>query len=187
MDIVNEKEAVRSMMRIKLKSHPAEERERKSREIIDKLMRDEAFHRSKSILFYFAMGEEVQTEELIRGALRSGKQVSLPYIDENTREMLISRIQDIDIDLIAGTYGIMVPKKEIRKSISSHELELVIVPGLAFDHANYRLGRGRGYYDRFLAKLPRHVRTFGLAFDFQIVKALPVTELDIPLSRVFHN
>ena len=64
---------------------------------------------------------------------------------------------------------------------------MVLVPGLAFDQARYRLGRGKGFYDRFLSKLPREVVTMGLAFDFQVVEALPVTELDIPVSRVIHN
>ena len=67
-------------------------------------------------------------------------------------------------------------------------IELVVVPGVAFDRRNFRLGRGGGYYDRFLAKIPSHTPTIGLAFDFQMIDALPEKEThDRPVSLVLTN
>ena len=65
---------------------------------------------------------------------------------------------------------------------------MVVVPGVAFDKKNNRLGRGKGYYDRFLKMLPFSTPTIGLAFDFQIVENLPVKEPhDVPVSQVIYN
>ena len=67
------------------------------------------------------------------------------------------------------------------------EIDLSIIPGVAFDKKNHRLGRGAGYYDRFLSSLPRKIPSIGLAFDFQIVASFPLQEHDVPVSRVITN
>jgi 5-formyltetrahydrofolate cyclo-ligase len=66
-------------------------------------------------------------------------------------------------------------------------LDAVLVPGVAFDKQNFRLGRGGGYYDRFLNNLPKKIHTIGLAFDFQVVDRLPHDHHDIPVHRLIIN
>ena len=138
-------------------------------------------------MFYSAAASEVQTKNLILDALKAGKKIALPCTLPKTCEIKPFFVNNLESDLTLGNYDILEPKRKGLEPVDLKLIDLVIVPGLVFDHANYRLGRGRGYYDRFLAKLSRRVRTFGLAFDFQVVEKIPTTELDIPVHRVFHN
>ena len=174
-------------MRAQLLSQAEKERLSKSALVATKLRKIDSFKKAKTVMFYYALKEEIDTLELILEALQKNKKVLLPYADKTSGSINPAEIKNLDRDLISGAYGIMEPKAEIRSPFSLNEIDVVLVPGLAFDHAKYRLGRGKGYYDRFLAKLPRKVVTIGLAFNFQIVKALPVTELDVPVSQVVHS
>ena len=187
MSIDAEKEEIRFVMRNQLKSQTAASRGKKSGQIALKLRKDAAFQNAKTIMFYLATDEEVETKDLILQALKEGKKAAVPAVVRTDGHLTPSLIQDLENDLNKGNYGIMEPKKGKIRPVELSEIDLVLVPGLAFDHAKHRLGRGKGYYDRFLAKLPRPIKTYGLAFDFQIVETLPVTELDIPMHRVIHN
>jgi 5-formyltetrahydrofolate cyclo-ligase len=84
--------------------------------------------------------------------------------------------------LLPGPYGIREPA--VKKPVSLKSLDLVIVPGLAFDAHGRRLGRGKGYYDCFLQKIPKRVMAIGLAFDFQILPFVPTTDLDRNVHKV---
>ena len=102
----------------------------------------------------------------------------------NQRELAVSLISGNEKELEIGPFGIKQPKKDQIKPINLEDIDLVVVPGLAFDRKNNRLGRGGGYYDRFLKKLPSSASTVGLAFDFQIVENLPVTSLDVKVQAL---
>jgi 5-formyltetrahydrofolate cyclo-ligase len=94
-------------------------------------------------------------------------------------------VTSLKTDLETGPYGVKQPADDPAKTLAHDCLDIVIVPGVAFDRKNHRLGRGGGYYDRFLGSLPAHVRTVGLAFDFQVVDSLPFqAEHDVPVSCV---
>ena len=80
-------------------------------------------------------------------------------------------------------FGIFQPRAGHVREVPLEDIDLVIVPGVAFDKYNMRLGRGHGYYDRFLSSLPDRTKTIGLAFDFQVVENLPKDSHDIPVSR----
>ncbi len=187
MTIEQEKEKIRALMRSKLKLETPKERLNKSFVIATKLQKISDFKKAKTIMFYYSTDEEVNTLPLMNRVLLEGKKVVLPYVDKTEHKIIPSVVRDLDQDLIKGSYGIMEPKPERHQRIPLSEIDLVLVPALAFDHSKYRLGRGKGFYDRFLSKLPRDTMTFGLAFDFQIVETLPVTELDIPVIKVIHN
>ncbi len=174
-------------MREWLKAHPKDERDKKSRMISAKLRKDDTFRNAKIIMVYLATDEEVETRDLVSHLFAKGKRVAVPCVDKNVGEIKASFIHDLENDLTEGSYGILEPKKDKMVPVKTTDIDLVLVPGLAFDQAKYRLGRGKGYYDRFLAKLPHRIKTFGLAFDFQMVRELPVTELDIPMTRVVHS
>ena len=99
-----------------------------------------------------------------------------------------SFVRSLRSGLRRGAYGILEPKKESCKPLDLSALDLVLVPGIAFDKKNHRLGRGLGYYDRFLQNLPSHIPTIGLAFDFQVVPRLPHLQVhDAQLSHVIVN
>jgi len=110
----------------------------------------------------------------------------LPRIVGKNYSMIPTLVEYLEEDLEMGPYGIKQPKENL-KSIDIQDLDAIIVPGISFDKNNYRLGRGKGYYDRFLAKLPSIIPTIGVAFDFQIVDSIPRTKHDVPVSRIIIN
>lgn len=187
MSIDVEKEKIRKAMRFELKKHPETDRVNKSRVITEKISNLEPFQKAKTIMFYDATDEEVSTRELMERAKRKGKRILLPYVDQAAGKIRPSIINDLDKDLTHGNYDIMEPRPEKRRAIPLNEIDVVLVPGLAFDRKGNRLGRGKGYYDQFLSLLPKQVKRFGLAFDFQVLSRIPVNDLDVPLDLVVTN
>ena len=158
----------------------------KSLVILNKLFKRPEFQKALTVLFYAAFDGEVDTFEMMQRAQQLGKKIGLPCIVRKEKRMIPTVVESIEKDLVAGPYGVKQPRETSReKTLSPDELDLVIVPGLAFDRHNHRLGRGQGYYDRFLKGLSARIPTIGLAFDFQIVDHLPPKEEhDVPVSCV---
>ena len=187
MDIDLEKEKIRKIVRAELKKRPETERLNKSRAIAAKILNTDAFREAKTVMFYYAADEEVTTQKLIEEAFKTGKQVALPYIDQAAGEIQASIVENLSDDLARGSYDIMEPKPQKRKKIELDEIDLVLVPGLAFDRKGHRLGRGKGYYDRFLKTLPSGVKRYGLAFDFQMMEHIPANDSDARVDFVITN
>jgi len=121
-------------------------------------------------------------------AVKNGKKVVVPYIENEAKEIVPSALKGTIEDLELGPYGILQPRKETHpEEFPLEKIDLVIVPGVAFDEQNNRLGRGKGYYDRFLKRLPQGTTTIGLCFDFQIINYLPQESHDFPVSEVITN
>lgn len=160
----------------------------KSALIAQKLFESAVFKKSKTILFYASFDGEVDTFEMIKKAFNFKKRVGLPIVDRNKKRLIPALVSPMLGDLEEGPYGIQQPQESSSSTLSLKELDLVIVPGVAFDKANNRLGRGQGFYDRFLAKIPKDTPTVGLAFDFQIVENIPSLEAhDMRVSAVISN
>ena len=153
---------------------------RKSVSISRKLFRTRAFMRARIIMFYKAFSGEVDTEGMIKAAQKLGKIVVVPVCGENRK--LIPCILKDGARLLRGPYGIWEPA--IKRSVSLRSIDLVIVPGVAFTKDGKRLGRGKGYYDRFLSRLSEHAATIGLGFDFQVLADLPANAMDVNVQRV---
>lgn len=171
-----------------LRKQKEEERLIKSLVIGDKLFKMGEFQRAKTILFYASFDGEVETFEMMREAQKLGKKIGLPGIRKSEKKIVPMVVASLEVDLETGPYGIKQPKIDRANTLEKDRLDMVVVPGVAFDKQNNRLGRGGGYYDRFLGSLPSRVSTVGLAFDFQIVDALPPKEEhDIPMSCVLTN
>ena len=182
-----EKEKIRELMRAKLRSQPEEERVHKNQVITNQILKMKVFQQAKTILFYYALPEEVSTKQLIEEAIQMGKSAALPYVDLKAGDLWPSIIENLKADLASGNYGMMEPKPEQRRAIALEKIDLVLVPGLAFDLKGHRLGRGKGYYDRFLKTLPERVMCYGLAFDFQLLESIPVDSWDESLDQVITN
>lgn len=160
----------------------------KSLAIQAKLFRMPAFQKAETILFYASFGGEVETFTMMSETQKLGKIIGLPKIAKNGKTITPFSVTSLKDGLEAGPYGIKQPKTDRGQTIDIHRLDMVIVPGVAFDKKNNRLGRGGGYYDRFLKTLPADVPTVGLAFDFQIVDDLPfLEEHDVSVTHVLSN
>ncbi len=185
----NAKKKVRERILTLLRSQNEEERFVKSSLILDKLFRNPEFRRARTILFYASFDGEVDTFEMMKHAQKLGKRIGLPYVVRDTREIIPVLVESIENDLALGPYGVRQPRRlDPAKRLAIKEIDLVIVPGVAFDRHNNRLGRGEGYYDHFLKGLPSDTSAIGLAFDFQIVNTLsPQEEHDMPVSCVLVN
>ncbi|HLF18920.1 MAG TPA: 5-formyltetrahydrofolate cyclo-ligase [Candidatus Omnitrophota bacterium] len=181
------KQDLRERILTLLRNQKEEERIKKSLSIKDKLFKTKLIQEAKTILFYASFDGEVDTFEMIRQASQLGKRIGLPII-QSKQKQIIPALWDVHESLVEGPYGIRQPQNHPTKRFSMEELDAVIVPGVAFDRNNHRLGRGGGYYDRFLAVLPKEIPTIGLAFDFQCIDSIPgLGDHDVRLSRVVTN
>jgi 5-formyltetrahydrofolate cyclo-ligase len=170
-----------------LNKQEEEDKRKKSLIILDKIFNFPEFRRSNTVLFYASFDGEVETFEMMKQAQQLGKKIALPIAIRKERKIVPMLVDNLEEDLECGEYGIMQPKETAGKTADLNELDMVVVPGLAFDKNNTRLGRGAGYYDRFLEKIPSNVFSVGLAFDFQIVDFLPKEANDIAVSSVISN
>ncbi|MFC1804341.1 5-formyltetrahydrofolate cyclo-ligase [Candidatus Omnitrophota bacterium] len=174
------KQQIRSKILLRLKTQKEDEQDRKSRDIKRKLSENASFRKAKSVMFYVSFDGEVNTEDMIKVAQKQGKTVTVPVCGQD--RTLKPYILGARTRLKSGPYGTKEPVKS--KAVSPQDLDLVVVPGVAFDKKGRRLGRGKGYYDRFLSKLPRLKPTIGLAFDFQILPILPAADHDVSVTKV---
>ena len=173
---------LRKELREKLKALRPAERDRRSGEIQKKLLNHPRFSSARSLLVYKALYSEVETGTFLEEAWKRGKKVCLPRVDPARKKMWAIETKDL-LALEPGTYGILEPPFNSGRVGKPEELELVIVPGLGFDKDGGRLGRGAGYFDRFLAEAKRAYK-IGLAFECQMVERVPCETNDILLDEV---
>ena len=151
---------------------------------------DEFIH-AQRVLCYSSLKEEVQTSGIIGDCLDAGKEVFLPYQLPKDHRLAIGRYLDGDV-LIPGPYGVLEPAMERRNpSLAVGNLDLILVPGVAFDPRGNRIGYGKGYYDRLLAGAGENQNpsqpgkapvTVGLALEIQIVAGLDLLPFDVPVE-----
>ncbi len=139
--------------------------------------------RANLILFYLSLPYEVQTEHLIRDVLRMGKRVAVPLVKKEKREIVPCELNNYDEELEDGPWGILQPKAGC-KHVDIKEIDLVVVPGVAFDEKGHRLGFGAGFYDRFLKLFSSTTKTVSLSFEIQMVKEVPCLPHDVPVDYI---
>lgn len=175
------KTKLRAELSAVLKQMTASERVEASRQICARLEQQTAWRDAKSLLFYAPLAEEPDIWRLLEDSLAVGKTVALPRFDPEQNAYVACQIKGVDVDLQTGRFGIREPR-ETCAIIPLNRLDLLLVPGIAFDLDGHRLGRGRGYYDRLLAVSGG--MACGVAFDQQIVSRVPSEPHDIRLSCI---
>lgn len=178
------KHKIRRHIKEKLKEYSTLEKSKKSGIIKDKLFNEEEFKKANIVMFYVSLKDEVDTCFMIDEALKTGKRVCVPVILKEDKRLIAGEIKNRLEDLESQHFGIYQPRYDRVEEVPLGDIDLVVVPGVAFDKKNIRLGRGHGYYDRFLSGLPDKTKTIGLAFDFQVLEDLPKDPHDIPVSRI---
>ena len=159
------KEAIRSLIRKKRNAMHESEVLEKSRRIKAYLFSTQEFQEARTILFYVSYDNEVNTHEMIQESLRMKKHIAVPVSDVETQTIICSTLVKWD-DLSVGTYNILEPRKDFIEQIAPKSIDLILLPGIAFDSEGNRIGHGKGYYDRLLQN-NLHTHRFGLAFEFQ--------------------
>ncbi len=168
-----EKTQLRKKLLAKLADLAKNEIIRRSEDAETKISSLSIYKNSKVIMFYYPLRRELDLRKIIRKSLLT-KRVCLPVTDVLNKQLRVYQIIDLDSDLVEGAFGTKEPNKEKVKEVDFREIDTIIVPGLAFDYQKNRLGRGGGFYDRFLRKIPNSTKKIGVAFDFQLLENLPV-------------
>ena len=181
MNLGYSKDALRRQIRARLKAMTPEQRARASAQACLLLEKQAVWRKAKTIFFYAPLPEEVDIWPLLRDSLAADKTVALPRFDPATQRYIACEIGDIARDVSNGQFGIREPVRDCI-AIPPNRLDLILVPGVAFDLHGGRLGRGKGFYDNLLASV--RGTACGVAFDEQIVEAVPVEPHDVHLNCI---
>jgi 5-formyltetrahydrofolate cyclo-ligase len=153
-----------------------------SRSIQGKVLQFQPYLHSSSVALYSPIQNEVGTEEIRDHALGAGKQVFYPKVAEESSVELVQI--DSTASFAIGRFGILEPNGKKRLSDLDSGQLIIIVPGVVFDAQGNRLGRGLGWYDRLLKRIGKNTTFLGLAYEFQIVSAVPVEFWDQKVDYV---
>lgn len=158
-----------------------------SRQIVAAFMARPEYASAGTVLFYVDAGSEVRTRHDLPAAVASGKRVVVPYCIVETNELDLFLLEDVS-ELVEGAYTILEPRPDLRgkpgKAIAPEELDLVMVPGTAFDPRGGRMGQGKGYYDRLLTRVRSDAPLIALAFECQMFPEIPVAPHDVFMDGV---
>ncbi|MEZ6142918.1 MAG: 5-formyltetrahydrofolate cyclo-ligase [Zavarzinella sp.] len=145
-----------------------------------------AYQAAGTVMFYIDVRSEVRTRQALPAALASGKRIIVPWCNE-AGELELFDLKSMD-ELAIGMYKILEPKAELRqlpeKQCTPEELDLVMVPGVAFDRRGGRMGHGKGYYDKLLQHARLETPLVALAFDCQLFPEIPTDDHDIFMDMI---
>jgi 5-formyltetrahydrofolate cyclo-ligase len=156
-----------------------------SREIVQKFLDLPEYAAAQTVMFYVDVRTEVKTREFLAVALTHGKKIVVPYCVDGELELFW--LQSMD-ELSLGMYKILEPRVELRdvpaKKVTAEELDLVMVPGVAFDRRGARMGHGFGYYDKLLEHTRPSTPLIALAFECQLFEEIPTAAHDIFMDKI---
>lgn len=172
------KQDLRREVRAAKKAVPLDEKIARSRAIMAQVERLSQFQQARTVLLYWSMDDEVATHEFVN-RWYGEKCVLLPCVDGD--DLKLRQYTGVECLVAGPDFGIGEPTGEEFTRLD--EVEMIVVPGVAFDQRNNRMGRGRGFYDRLLKSTPNAYKV-GVAFDFQMFDEIPVEEFDVPMDKV---
>lgn len=179
-----DKKVLRKKMLEKRSQLSLEEIERKSKIIANNLFNLNQYKEANFIFSFISFKDEVDTHEIIKKSINMGKRVGVPVPVPKTKELKISELIDFDKELSLGFYNILTPKDKYIRIVPPKLVDLVLVPGVAFDKRGYRVGYGGGYYDRFFSNINENVIKIGLCYEMQIIPEVPKDPYDIPIDFI---
>ena len=178
MTVKLSKNGLRSSMKSRLAALKPQEYWDLNQSLYSKFLQSKIIDNKRIIMIYYSVRHEVDTVAIISYLLETGKKVALPVCTPE-RDLLAAVIDDLN-QLQPAPFGLMEPGPGAAL-LHHEEIELTIIPGIAFDVAGHRLGHGKGYYDRFLSKAPKMFK-LGLAYDFQVVPEIPTEGHDVKMD-----
>jgi 5-formyltetrahydrofolate cyclo-ligase len=170
------KNEIRQLIKNKREALDPAEKEKLDKDIILKINENSDFKAANTILVYMSHKNEVDIIDFT-----NNKNLVLPRVNNENLDLYL--IESLD-DLEEGAYGIMEPKTTCKKVLPD-DIDLALIPGVAFDKKGHRIGFGKGYYDRLETKLT--CKKIGIAYDFQIVDEIPFESHDLPVDLLITN
>ena len=162
-----------------------EDKENVSQAITNRVMQLAEYEQANCIMWYVDVRDEARTRHALPATLASGKRIVIPYCVDGELELF--HLESMD-ELETGMYKILEPKTELRevteKQVSVSELDLILVPGVAFDARGGRTGHGKGYYDKLLENAKAETPLISLAFECQMFDEIPMQDHDIFMDKV---
>lgn len=180
-EVEKRKSDLRSAMRRTLEIVTEEKRRLDSEKLCARLKEQPFFQNARSILFFASLPKEPDLWPLLKEALAANKMVALPCFDADNQRYHPRRVKDIHVEILSGQFGIREPAPTCI-AMPLDDLDLVFVPGVAFDMHGHRLGRGKGFYDRMLQNF-KGTKT-GIAFDEQMVDTVPAEKNDVRMDLI---
>jgi len=179
--VTKQKTALRERLRAVLSELTRAQREDAAVEICARLIEQPAWKNARSVLLFAPLADEPNVRPLVHAALDAGKLMALPRFSTATGGYEAAVVRDLAKDFVEGKFGILEPAPTCEVA-DLKRLDLILVPGVAFDWQGHRLGRGKGFYDRLLVEVSG--KTCGVAFDQQIISAIPVEPHDVRLNCI---
>lgn len=158
-----------------------EEKVKQDEVIYKKLIESDFYINSKVVFIYVSFGKEVDTLRIINKLLEDGKVVCVPKVISKNEGMRAIRINSLN-QLKVGYFGVLEPIVE--DEINPENIDLCVLPGLAFDNQGGRLGYGGGFYDRFLCKVSEEAKLIAVAYNFQILDNVPMEPYDFRIQGI---
>lgn len=153
--------------------------------IVDKFMALPEYAAAKTVMFYVDVRDEVRTRQALPTAIQGDKRIVIPFCVDGELELF--HLESMD-ELSVGMYKILEPRAELRdvasKRLQPQDLDLIMVPGVAFDKNGGRTGHGKGYYDKLLQHARSNCPLVALAFECQMFPEIPVQHHDIYMDKV---
>lgn len=166
----NVKKSVLAQVSEKMANLSKEERAEKQKIVENNLLEFANFLEAELALLYVERSSEVPTGRIIKTSLEARKGIALPSFSESRHSLTLMRINDFDKDVIKSASGIMEPNPAKCKKIPLNQIDIALIPGLAFDAKGGRVGLGDGYYNKLISKLPETTRKISIAFEEQMVE-----------------
>ena len=177
----NAKAALREEIRTRLKAITPAHRAVESAQLCARLSTADIWRGAKAVLLFAPLADEPDLWPILEYALHEHKLVALPGFDGEVDGYCARRVNNPSKDLIPGKFGVPEPSSEC-PTVPLNQLDLILVPGVAFDSSRRRLGRGKGFYDRLLPLVSGF--KCGVAYDEQIVAEVPAEPHDVTLNRI---
>lgn len=182
-DLFERKTAIRKQANENRKNQP--EKDAVSVQIVNRFMTLPEYAAAKTVMFYVDVRDEVRTRQALPEALASGKRIVVPYCVDGELELFW--LENMD-ELELGMYRILEPRADLRevasKRLQPTDLDLIMVPGVAFDRNGGRTGHGKGYYDKLLQHAKASTPLIALAFECQMFEEIPAESHDIYMDKV---
>jgi len=161
------------------------DKETVSQQITDRMMKLSEYQSAHCVMWYIDVRDEARTQHALPAVIHSGKQIVIPYCVDGELELF--HLESMD-ELETGMYKILEPRADLRdvvgKRFDVEQLDLILVPGVAFDDRGGRTGHGKGYYDKLLDNAKPETPLVALAFECQIFDEIPMQDHDIFMDKV---